>query len=110
MRMMRSMGTASPFLARTGRKYDLRPRSESLPMMPTARRRKDQAMSKHHAEQLGPNRGGRPHLDPAWQPSTHAACRVTTATANRLDEVARAAGRRRSQMLRDALDAYLKAS
>ena len=62
------------------------------------------------AEQLGANRGGRPHLDPTRRPSTHVACRVTTATADRLDEVARSTGRRRSQVLRDALDAYLQAS
>lgn len=69
-----------------------------------------QRLTEESAEQIGANRGGRPHLDPTRRPSTHVACRVTTATADRLDEVARATGRRRSQVLRDALDAYLKAS
>lgn len=69
-----------------------------------------QQLTEETAEQLGASRGGRPHLDPSRQPSTHVACRVTVATANQLDEVARATGRRRSQVLRDALDAYLKAS
>ena len=67
-------------------------------------------LTEDRAERIGANRGGRPHLDPTQQPSTHVACRVTSAMADRLDEVARATGRRRSQVLRDALDAYLKAS
>ncbi|HOA26000.1 MAG TPA: ribbon-helix-helix protein, CopG family [Arachnia sp.] len=70
-------------------------------------------LTEERAERIGleaANRGGRPHLDPTRAPSARVACRVTQPVADRLDAVARATGRRRSQVLRDALDAYLDAS
>ena len=70
-------------------------------------------LTEERAERIGleaANRGGRPHLDPTRAPSSRVACRVTQPVADRLDAVARATGRRRSQVLRDALDAYLDAS
>ena len=68
-------------------------------------------LTEERAEQLGlesPNLGGRPHLDPERKPSTHVAFRVSQPVADKLDGVVRASGRRRSDILRQALQAYLE--
>lgn len=52
-------------------------------------------------------KGGRPYLDPDGQPSLHWALRVPRALGERVDALAARTGRRRSDLLRDALEAYL---
>lgn len=68
-------------------------------------------LTEERAERLGlegPNVGGRPHLDPLREPSTRVAFRVPQPVADRLDALARTSGRRRSDILRESLDSYLR--
>lgn len=67
-------------------------------------------LTEERAEQIGLDRGGRPHIDPAGQPSLRLAFRVPQPVADQVDELARRTGRRRSDVLRDAVQAYLQAS
>lgn len=53
------------------------------------------------------NRGGRPHLDPAGTPSVRLAFRVPEAISDQVDAIAARRGKRRSDILRAALDQYL---
>jgi conserved domain protein len=53
---------------------------------------------------------GRPHLDPEQRPSVHLAFRVPSSVGEQVDSLAKRTGRRRSDVLRAALDAYLKES
>lgn len=50
---------------------------------------------------------GRPFLDPAGQPSMHLAFRVPASVGQQVDDLASSSGRRRSDVLREALDEYL---
>ena len=52
-------------------------------------------------------RGGRPSLDPAGAPSVRLAFRVPEEVGDRVDALAARQGRRRSDVLRAALDQYL---
>ena len=52
-------------------------------------------------------RAGRPSLTAPGHHSPTVSLRLSEDTAERLDERARAEGRRRSDIMRDALDAYL---
>ncbi|MDO5676070.1 MAG: ribbon-helix-helix protein, CopG family [Propionibacteriaceae bacterium] len=54
-------------------------------------------------------RGGRPHLDPEKQPSIRLAFRVPEGLSDRIDDLAAKTGRRRSDVLRAAVEAYLEA-
>ncbi len=52
-------------------------------------------------------RGGRPSLDPDGTPSVRLAFRVPEVVGDRIDALAAAQGRRRSDVLRDAVEQYL---
>lgn len=67
-------------------------------------------LTEETAEALGletAGRIGRPALPDAERASVHLAFRVTPPVADRVDELARTTGRRRSDVLRDAVEAYL---
>lgn len=58
-------------------------------------------------KQIAARLNGRPFLDPEGEPSIHLGFRVPRSVGSRVDDVARRTGKRRSDVLREAVEAYL---